>query len=117
MVLQVYLSKIDWLKWRLQRMVNSITIIGWGLALLSTLVAIYGLVKNADRDDKKEAKKDAKDYAVDITTVVVKLENINDMVKDLQKDIKTDISSMRTDIQDLKYRVTVMETKMEENNG
>ena len=52
--------------------IDPINFIPWGITLLSVLVAIYSLVKNGDKDEKKEAK----ECAIDTTTVIVKLENI-----------------------------------------
>ena len=83
---------------------DPINLIPWGLALLSTLIAIYSIINGNAKDDKKEAEK----HSIDATTVIVKLENIQqavnktgDMVSEIQKEIKG-----------LDHRVTVIETKM-----
>lgn len=85
-------------------MVEMINFIPWGFTLISVLIAIYSIINNNAKDDKKEAEK----HSIDATTVIVKLENIQqavnktgDMVSEIQKEIKG-----------LDHRVTVIETKM-----
>lgn len=85
-------------------MVDMINFIPWGFTLISVLIAIYSIINNNAKDDKKEAEK----HSIDATTVIVKLENIQqavnktgDMVSEIQKEIKG-----------LDHRVTVIETKM-----
>lgn len=85
-------------------MVEIINFIPWGFTLISVLIAIYSIINNNAKDDKKEAEK----HSIDATTVIVKLENIQqavnktgDMVSEIQKEIKG-----------LDHRVTVIETKM-----
>jgi peptidoglycan hydrolase CwlO-like protein len=85
-------------------MVDMINFIPWGFTLISVLIAIYSIINNNAKDDKKETEK----HSIDATTVIVKLENIQqavnktgDMVSEIQKEIKG-----------LDHRVTVIETKM-----
>ncbi len=84
--------------------IDPVNFIPWGLTLLSVLIAIYALVKNGARDDKKEAK----ECAIDTTTVIVKLENIQLAINRLSDSM----ASLQTKMESLDHRLTVVETKL-----
>lgn len=87
-------------------MVEIVNFIPWGFTLVSVLIAIYSIINNNARSDKKEAK----EYAIDTTTVIVKLESIQQAVN-RTSDM---VSAIQSEIKNLDHRVTVIETKMEE---
>lgn len=81
--------------------------IPWTLTLISVLIAVYSLIRNNAKNDKDEAKASA----IDTTTVIVKLENIQQSVNRT-----TDmVSAIQNEIKSLDHRVTVIETKMEDD--
>ena len=84
--------------------VNPVNLIPWGLTLLSVLVAIYSLVKNGDKDEKKEAK----ECAIDTTTVIVKMENLQLTMNR----ISDSMISLSTKLESVDHRLTVVETKL-----
>lgn len=55
--------------------------------IISIVVGVSGMKRNARNDDKKDAS--------ELTTVIVKLENIGNDIKD----IKTDLHDVKQDIQ------------------
>ena len=82
-------------------------LIPWTLTLISVLIAVYSLIRNNAKDDKNEARANA----IDATTVIVKLENIQQAVNRT-----TDmVSAIQSEIKSLDHRVTVIETKMEDD--
>lgn len=82
-------------------------LIPWTLTLISVLIAVYSLIRNNAKDDKNEARANA----IDATTVIVKLENIQQSVNRT-----TDmVSAIQSEIKSLDHRVTVIETKMEDD--
>ena len=82
-------------------------LIPWTLTLVSVLIAVYSLIRNNAKDDKNEARANA----IDATTVIVKLENIQQAVNRT-----TDmVSAIQSEIKALDHRVTVIETKMEDD--
>lgn len=64
---------------------------------IAAAVGIIGIKRNQTDDDKKEAS--------EMTTLIVKLENINNGVNE----IKSDMRNMRSDIQDLRDRLIIVE--------
>lgn len=86
---------------------ESSNIIPWTISIVSVLITIYSIVKANAKDDKK----DARDSAVDTTTLIVKLENIQQAVN-RTGDI---VSAIQGEIKSLDHRVTVIETKMEDD--
>lgn len=87
--------------------VEAINFIPWGFTLISVLIAIYSIIHANAKDDKN----DAKACAIDTTTVIVKLENIQQSVNRT-----TDmVSAIQNEIKSLDHRVTVIETKMEDD--
>lgn len=87
--------------------VDAENLIPWTIAIVSVLITIYSLIKANAKDDKNEAKANA----IDATTVIVKLENIQQSVNRT-----TDmVSAIQNEIKSLDHRVTVIETKMEDD--
>lgn len=86
---------------------ESSNFIPWAISILSVLITIYSLIKANAKDDKKNAR----DIAVDTTTLIVKLENIQQAVN-RTGDI---VSSIQGEIKALDHRVTVIETKLEDD--
>lgn len=87
--------------------VDAENLIPWTIAIVSVLITIYSLIKANAKDDKNEAKANA----IDATTVIVKLENIQQSVNRT-----TDmVSAIQSEIKSLDHRVTVIETKMEDD--
>lgn len=87
--------------------VDAENFIPWTIAIVSVLITIYSLIKANAKDDKNEAKANA----IDATTVIVKLENIQQAVNRT-----TDmVSAIQSEIKSLDHRVTVIETKMEDD--
>lgn len=84
--------------------VDPVNFIPWGFTLVSILVAIYSLVKNGAKDEKKEAK----ECAIDTTTVIVKLENIQQALNR----VSDSVASIQTKVESLDHRLTVVETKL-----
>lgn len=65
--------------------------------IVAIAVAIYNIRRGNSSNDKQEASQ--------ITTLIVKLENINDGINE----IKSDMKSVRTDMQELRDRVVIVE--------
>lgn len=87
--------------------VEPTSIVPWAISILSVLITIYSLIHANAKDDKNEAKANA----IDATTVIVKLENIQQAVNRT-----TDmVSAIQNEIKSLDHRVTVIETKMEDD--
>lgn len=86
---------------------ESSNFIPWAISIVSVLITIYSLIKTNAKDDKKNAR----DIAVDTTTLIVKLENIQQAVN-RTGDI---VSSIQGEIKALDHRVTVIETKLEDD--
>lgn len=84
--------------------VDPVNFIPWGFTLVSILVAIYSLVRNGAKDEKKEAK----ECAIDTTTVIVKLENIQQALNR----VSDSVASIQTKVESLDHRLTVVETKL-----
>ena len=91
--------------------VDPINFIPWGFTLLSVLIAVYSIVKNNAKDDKKESK----DFAIDMTTVITKLE----MIQQTVNKTSDNVTSIQGEIKSLEHRVTVIETTLglENNDG
>lgn len=91
--------------------IDPINFIPWGFTLLSVLIAVYSIVKNNAKDDKKESK----DYAIDMTTVITKLE----MIQQTVNKTSDNVTSIQGEIKSLEHRVTVIETTLglENNDG
>lgn len=85
-------------------MVEIVNFIPWGFTLISVLIAIYSLIHNNAKDDKKEAK----ECAIDTTTVIVKLENIQQVLNRLSDSV----ASIQTKVESLDHRLTIVETKL-----
>lgn len=85
-------------------MVSAVNFIPWGLTLISVLIAIYSIVNNNAKDDKKEAT----DCAIDTTTMIVKLENIQQSLNRLSDSV----ASIQTKVESLDHRLTIVETKL-----
>lgn len=76
----------------------SVPVLISGLSLVIALVvAVTNLRRNYAADDRREAS--------EMTTLIVKLENINNGVNE----IKSDMRSMKSDIQDLRDRLIIVE--------
>lgn len=87
--------------------VEPTSIVPWTISIVSVLITIYSLIHANAKDDKNEAKANA----IDATTVIVKLENIQQSVNRT-----TDmVSAIQSEIKSLDHRVTVIETKMEDD--
>lgn len=86
---------------------ESSNFIPWTISIVSVLITIYSLIKANAKDDKRNAR----DIAVDTTTLIVKLENIQQAVN-RTGDI---VSSIQGEIKALDHRVTVIETKLEDD--
>ncbi len=87
--------------------VDTTSFIPWTISIVSVLITIYSLIKANAKDDKNEARAGA----IDATTVIVKLENIQQSVNRT-----TDmVSAIQNEIKSLDHRVTVIETKMEDD--
>lgn len=87
--------------------VEPTSIIPWTISIVSVLITIYSLIHANAKDDKNEARANA----IDATTVIVKLENIQQSVNRT-----TDmVSAIQNEIKSLDHRVTVIETKMEDD--
>lgn len=65
--------------------------------LVAAAVGISSIKRNKSSDDRQEAS--------EMTTLIVKLENINNGVNE----IKSDMRNMRSDIQDLRDRLIIVE--------
>ena len=65
--------------------------------IVATIVAITGIRRGFTADNKKEASA--------LTTLIVKLETINNGVNE----IKSEMRSMKTDMQDLRDRLIIVE--------
>lgn len=65
--------------------------------IVAAVVGITTLKRNKATDDRREAS--------ETTTLIVKLENINNGVNE----IKSDMRNMRSDIQDLRDRLIIVE--------
>ena len=68
------------------------------------VVAVTSIRRNKATDDKKEASS--------MTTLIVKLENIGDGVNE----IKADMRNMRTDMQNLRERLVIVEQSTKSAN-
>lgn len=90
-------------------MVDVVNFIPWGFTLLSLLIAIYSIVNNNAKSDKT----DARNTAIDITTVIVKLENIQQSIDRMN----TVVTSIQNDLKELDHRVTIIETRMGDDDG
>ena len=78
----------------------SVPVLISGLSLaVAIVVAITNLRRNNAADDRR--------MATETTTLIVKLENINNGVNE----IKSDMRSMKSDIQDLRDRLIIVEQK------
>ena len=87
--------------------VESTNVIPWIISIVSVLITVYSLIHANAKDDKNEARANA----VDATTVIVKLENIQQAVNRT-----TDmVGAIQNEIKNLDRRVTVIETKMEDD--
>ncbi|MBR1732169.1 MAG: hypothetical protein IJ729_00270 [Alloprevotella sp.] len=76
----------------------SVPVLISGLSLaVAVIVAITNLRRNNAADDRRAA--------TETTTLIVKLENINNGVNE----IKSDMRSMKSDIQDLRDRLIIVE--------
>ena len=76
----------------------SVPVLISGLSLaVAIIVAITNLRRNNAADDRR--------MATETTTLIVKLENINNGVNE----IKSDMRSMKSDIQDLRDRLIIVE--------
>jgi len=76
----------------------SVPVLISGLSLaVAIIVAITNLRRNNAADDRR--------VATETTTLIVKLENINNGVNE----IKSDMRSMKSDIQDLRDRLIIVE--------
>ena len=64
---------------------------------VAVIVAVSGIRRSHAADDRKEAS--------EMTTLIVKLETINNGVNE----IKSDMRNMKTDIQDLRDRLIIVE--------
>ena len=84
--------------------VDIINFIPWGFTLLSVLVAIFSLVKNGAKDEKKEAK----ECAIDTTTVIVKLENLQNAMNRMNDSM----ASVQTKFEAFDHRLTVVEAQL-----
>jgi len=71
------------------------------ISALSLIVAITVAIINIRRGNASNDKQEASQ----ITTLIVKLENINDGINE----IKSDMKSVRTDMQELRDRVVIVE--------
>lgn len=86
---------------------------------ITLLIAIVGTVLsiiNAVSNFKKNNKADTKEDTMAMTTVAVKLESIQDNMKELKNDfstsmgdLKKDILSIRSDMNDFRERIVVVE--------
>ena len=68
--------------------------------IISIVVGVSGMKRNARNDDKKDAS--------ELTTVIVKLENIGNDIKD----IKTDLRDMKLDIQNHAEKIVKLEQQV-----
>lgn len=68
------------------------------LSLIVAIIVAFSTIRSRNStEDKQEASQ--------ITTLIVKLENINDGINE----IKSDMKSVRTDMQELRDRVVIVE--------